>query len=188
MLGGKQIPAFQGLVNDREHVVVRRRPVLFEASQVLYSRPTPPTFRSGFGSSPSRTDPGPPWRLRAAGGLPGAPSTCWARDKSWASLTANRGDADYAATLMPQTSCHASTAWARAARYSVAGMRWRGRRKRLLIWSWAERNRCAWRADLNRFIWRSRLRVGWCAFSARLFRPLWRRCSTPGISSFLAAG
>jgi hypothetical protein len=32
----------------------------------------PPTFRSGFGSSPSRTDLGPPWRLRAAGGLPGS--------------------------------------------------------------------------------------------------------------------
>src|SRR5688572_8259358 len=32
----------------------------------------PPTFRSGFGSSPSRTDPGPPRRLRAAGGLPGS--------------------------------------------------------------------------------------------------------------------
>src|SRR4051812_27348171 len=32
----------------------------------------PPTFRSGFGSSPSRADPGPPWRLRAAGGLPGS--------------------------------------------------------------------------------------------------------------------
>jgi hypothetical protein len=48
------------------------RPVLFEASSVLCSRPTPPTFRSGFGSSPSRTDPGPPWRLRAAGGLPGS--------------------------------------------------------------------------------------------------------------------
>ena len=48
------------------------RPTLFEASSVLYSRPTPPTFRSGFGSSPSRTDPGPPRRLRAAGGLPGS--------------------------------------------------------------------------------------------------------------------
>ena len=47
-----------------------RRPVLFEASSVLCS--LPPTFRSGFGSSPSRTDPGPPWRLRAAGGLPGS--------------------------------------------------------------------------------------------------------------------
>ena len=49
-----------------------RRPTLFEASSVLCSRPTPPTFRSGFGSSPSRTDPGPPGRLRAAGGLPGS--------------------------------------------------------------------------------------------------------------------
>ena len=48
------------------------RPALFEASSVLCSRPTPPTFRSGFGSSPSRTDPGPPERLRAAGGLPGS--------------------------------------------------------------------------------------------------------------------
>src|SRR4051794_33883265 len=34
----------------------------------------------------------------------------------------------------------------------------------------------------------SRRRVGWCEFSARLLRPLCRRCSTPGISSFLAAG
>ncbi len=51
----------------------------------------------------------------------------------------------------------------------------------------AERKRCAWPADLKRFIWRSRRRVGWCEFSARLFRPLCRRCSTPGIISFLAA-
>ena len=42
------------------------RPVLFEASSVLCSRPTPQTFRSGFGSSPFRTGPGSPWRLRAA--------------------------------------------------------------------------------------------------------------------------
>src|SRR3954468_10024178 len=49
-----------------------RRLTLFEASSVLCSRPTPSTFRSGFGSSPSRTNPGPPWRLRAAGGLPGS--------------------------------------------------------------------------------------------------------------------
>ena len=42
------------------------RPVLFEASSVLYGRPTPHTFRSGFGSSPFRSGPGSPWRLRAA--------------------------------------------------------------------------------------------------------------------------
>jgi hypothetical protein len=40
------------------------------------------------------------------------------------------------------------------------------------IWSWAERKRCACRADLKRFICRPRRRVGWCEFSARLFRPL----------------
>jgi hypothetical protein len=45
---------------------------LFGVSSVLWTRPTPPTFRSGFGSSPSRTDPEPPWRLRAVGGLPGS--------------------------------------------------------------------------------------------------------------------
>jgi len=31
----------------------------------------------------------------------------------------------------------------------------------------AERKRCAWRADLNRCICRSRRRVGWCDTSAR---------------------
>jgi hypothetical protein len=41
--------------------------------------------------------------------------------------------------------------------------------------SWAERKRCAWPADLNCFICRSRRRVGWCEFSALLFNPLcWR--------------
>ncbi len=28
---------------------------------------------------------------------------------------------------------------------------------------------------------RSRRRIGWCEFSTRLFRPLWLRCSTPGM-------
>src|SRR3954471_2883469 len=40
-----------------------------------------------------------------------------------------------------------------------------------------------WPADLNRFICRSRRRVGWCEFSARLFKPLCLRCSTEGITS-----
>src|SRR3954454_13919206 len=85
-------------------------------------------------------------------------------------------------------SAHTSNARALAARYSLAETWSRRRWKRLLIWSWAERNRCAWRADLKRFICRSRRRVGWCEFSALLFRPLCRRCSTPGISSRFAAG
>jgi hypothetical protein len=42
-------------------------------------------------------------------------------------------------------------------------------------------------ADLNRFICRSRRRVGWCEFSAWLFNPLCCRCSTPGMISRFAA-
>jgi hypothetical protein len=37
-------------------------------------------------------------------------------------------------------------------------------------------------AEWNRFIARSRCRVGWWEFSALLFRYFERRCSTPGIS------
>src|SRR3954449_7985638 len=85
-------------------------------------------------------------------------------------------------------SAHTSNARTLAARYSLAETWSRRRWKRLLIWSWAERNRCACRADLKRFICRSRRRVGWCEFSARLLSPLCRACSTPGISSFFAAG
>src|SRR4051812_11832747 len=44
----------------------------------------------------------------------------------------------------------------------------------------AERNRCAWVEDLNRCICRSRLRVGRCEFSARLFKYRLVRCRTPG--------
>ncbi|WP_413252984.1 IS6 family transposase [Streptomyces brevispora] len=38
-------------------------------------------------------------------------------------------------------------------------------------------------AKLMNFIARSRCRVGWWLFSARLFRPLWERCSTEGMTS-----
>jgi regulator of protease activity HflC (stomatin/prohibitin superfamily) len=57
----------------------------------------------------------------------------------------------------------------------------------LLICSCAERKRWAWPADVKRFICRSRRRVGWCEFSARLLRPLCLRCSTEGITSAFAA-
>jgi hypothetical protein len=36
-----------------------------------------------------------------------ASSNCWAGAESWASLTANGVGGVYAASLMPQTSCHA---------------------------------------------------------------------------------
>lgn len=54
--------------------------------------------------------------------------------------------------------------------------------------SWMEAKRCNCRADLKRFITRSRLRVDWCEFSARLFKPLCERCSTPGMIWRFAAG
>jgi hypothetical protein len=41
-------------------------------------------------------------------------------------------------------------------------------------------------ADLNRFICRSRRRVGWCEFSALLFSLLCWRCSRPGMTSLFA--
>jgi len=41
-----------------------------------------------------------------------------------------------------------------------------------LIPPWADKKRCAWPADLKRFICRSRYRVAWCEFSALLFSPL----------------
>ena len=40
----------------------------------------------------------------------------------------------------------------------------------------ADRKRCAWPADLNCFICRSRRRVGSWEFSALLFSPLCWRC------------
>ena len=48
--------------------------------------------------------------------LPPASSSCWAGAEGWASLTANRAGAGYAACLMPQTSCHAWKARVRSAR------------------------------------------------------------------------
>jgi len=63
---------------------------------------------------------------------------------------------------------------------------WLGR-KRTLTWSWEDRNCCAWRADLNRPMTRSRLCVGFCETSAPLLKPLWLRCSRPGSRSRFAA-
>src|SRR6056297_1009168 len=93
----------------------------------------------------------------------------------------------HAARLAPATSAQVANAWARAVRYADADRRLRGRWKRLAIGSWMERNCCTWRADLKRFICRSRLRVGWWEFSARLFSPLCWRCSLPSFNSRLAA-
>jgi hypothetical protein len=52
----------------------------------------------------------------------------------------------------------------------------------------AARNRWVFPGEVNRFMARSRARVGWWEFSARLFRYFDRRCSTPGISRRCATG
>jgi hypothetical protein len=73
-----------------------------------------------------------------------------------------RGSRVQAAAATPLMSAHVSNARALAARYWTAETWPRRRWKRLLTWPWAERKRCAWPADLKRFICRSRRRVGRC--------------------------
>jgi hypothetical protein len=67
-------------------------------------------------------------------------------------------------------------------RYWAAVSRWRRGRRCGDIRLNTDRNRCACPGEVNFFIARSRCRVGWWEFSARLFRYLDRRCSTLGIS------
>lgn len=61
-----------------------------------------------------------------------------------------------------------------------------GIRKRLATRPRIERSRWVCAPDLKRFTTRSRRRVGWRVFSARLFEALGGRRSTPGISLFAA--
>src|SRR5271163_5317965 len=79
------------------------------------------------------------------------------------------------------TSRHVLIAAARSTRCDRADVRWRWTLKVLYTAAWAERNFCAERALLKRCILRSRRRVGWCEFSARLFfhRPRSCRRSRP---------
>jgi hypothetical protein len=84
-------------------------------------------------------------------------------------------------------SFHSRNLPCKMARYSLAHKRCLRGWKCPAIGPKAERKRCACLADLNFRIFFSRIRVGWCEFSARLFNPLCCRCSTPGRSSRLAA-
>src|SRR5208337_955540 len=76
---------------------------------------------------------------------------------------------------------HAVIATARSARCVWAETRWRWTLKVLWTAACVERNFWAEPGLLNRCILRSRRRVGWCEFSARLFfhRPRSRRRSIP---------
>ena len=92
----------------------------------------------------------------------------------------------YAAVFASVTSFQVWKRVCKRARYSPA------RRRCLRGWKWpemtpkAERKRCACLVDLKRRIFFSRSRVGWCEFSARLFKLLYCRCSTSGRISRLA--
>ena len=68
-------------------------------------------------------------------------------------------------------------------RWSSAVSRWRRGRKCGEITLNPARNRWAVPGVRKRFMVRSRCRVGWCEFSARLFRYLDWRCSTDGITA-----
>lgn len=114
--------------------------------------------RSGAGvGSRGRIAPvsGPPVRF----GVPGASSTCTDAAEPIPAARAGRTDA-YAVRATPVTSAQVWKTWVRAARYRAAERRWRRRWKRVSIPSWAERKRRAWPGDLQRFIRRSRRRVG----------------------------
>ena len=70
-------------------------------------------------------------------------------------------------------------------RYSPVHKRWRLGWKCPAMGPKAERKRCACLTDLNLRIFFSRSRVGWCEFSARLFKPLCCVGSATRISSTL---
>jgi hypothetical protein len=82
----------------------------------------------------------------------------------------------------PVTWCQVVNRVVISCRYWVAVSRWRRGLKWGDIPLNADKNRCACPGEVNFFIARSRCRVGWWEFSARLFRYLDRRCSTLGIS------
>jgi hypothetical protein len=90
--------------------------------------------------------------------------------------------AQAAAVAVPVTSFQVVNRVSISRRYSWADSRWRRGRKCEDIPENADRNRCACPGEVNFRIARSRARVGWWEFSARLFRYFDRRCSTPGIS------
>src|SRR6185369_8410602 len=87
-----------------------------------------------------------------------------------------------AAVVAPVISVQTAKRSAITCRYSAADSRCRRGRKCGEITLNADRNCYACRIDLKRFNARSRCRVGWCEFSARLLRYLDCRCSTDGIN------
>ena len=80
------------------------------------------------------------------------------------------GHGTYAAVGNAVISCQVANLFPISWRYFGARSRWRLGRKRWAMGPYAARKRCACPGDLNPCMRRSRWRVGWCEFSARLFK------------------
>ena len=87
-----------------------------------------------------------------------------------------RAGAVQAAVAMPVTSFQVVNRRLISVRHSVPDIRCRPGRKCEEITPCAEQKRCAWPAEWKHFMVRSRTRVGWWEFSARLLRYFDRRC------------
>ena len=88
-----------------------------------------------------------------------------------------------AAALVAVTSCQSANRSAISVRHSGAESLCRLGRKCCEMSPNADRRLCACPGEVKRFIARSRCRVGWCEFSARLFKYFDWRCSTDSSGS-----
>jgi hypothetical protein len=153
-------------------------------AQAPPATPTPPLVEPPAAPAEALAEPVRPpkrgaaltsWRARhplsTCGGQAGAASV--ARSGSWRE---SDGLAPLLEALVPEL------AVLRGGEAVAAGRKW------LLTALKGSRNRCACAGDLNRWSTRSRFRTGRCEFSARLFRPLWRRCSVCGSIRLSAGG
>ncbi|SNT76918.1 hypothetical protein SAMN05444959_1396 [Paracoccus seriniphilus] len=84
-------------------------------------------------------------------------------------------------------SYEAIRAWVDKFGSQIAKRRRAGIEKRFLAADWHVTNRCNPPGERKPCMHRARFRNGKWLFSARLFRPLWERCSSPGAISRLAA-
>jgi hypothetical protein len=110
----------------------------------------------------------------------------WALSGCWVSSVVSRvragdglcGAGGHAVAGRPTTSYQVVNRVLISCRYWTAVSRWRRGRKCGDIPLNADKDRCAPPGEVNFFMARSRCRVGWWEFSARLFRYFDRRCST----------
>ncbi len=104
---------------------------------------------------------------------------------SWLIRVVIGGLAKVHAVIWPVKLAQMSKAVAREWRWFWALMLYRRGRKKLLIWSCADKNLWAWRCDLKRPMIFSRFRGGRCEPSIRLFNPFCARWSAPGARALI---